>query len=479
MNVAFVNPPMFLNSYKYFPTGLGYLAGALMRERIPFSFYDFQMNRLKIKDFLQQVNKNAVPDLFAITGFLTSFQSVQKICEVIKNNFPKSKIVVGGKIAVVNPEILFKYLQTDFIIHGEGEVALIQLIKAMRNQFDYEKVQGLSYKSINGDILVNGEADLINNISDYSIPYEKFDMRSYVNSCNIQSPNTPSINLISSRGCPFSCTFCNNSKGKKSSMRYYETDTIFNSLDYLISNFGLKHVTFNDDIFGVNKKQRNDICLKIKERKLSFSISTRLDYLDEESINLLSDSGCHYLCVGIESPSMKVSKIIDKKLDIEKFQKNIDLLKKSKIVVNYGFMFGYLGETKETINETRDFVLKNKILYSAFFANAFPQTKLYDMVKDKIGDEEIYLRKLFRVDLSRDYLINMTDIPTWKLFHLRDSLVIDSVLNTINFHFPIILLKPLGILYLFLMRKIGLNLGIIKRLFEYININIIKPMAKK
>jgi len=477
--IALINPRMFLKSYRFYPLSLGYLAAALEKDQIPHSFYDLHIEWSKTSSVINQIKKDGIPGMFAVTGLLTSFKSVKEICESLKYNFPESQIVLGGRITVMDPEFIFKHIPTDFIIQGEGEIGLIQLINEINNNANYNSVQGLSYKDENGNVYSNGEADPVKNISDYNIPYGRFDMGKYIKLCNIQSPNVPSINMLSSRGCPFSCTFCNNSKGKKS-VRFYDIKNLSYSLDYLIDKFCLKHVTFNDDIFTVNKRHMAEVCDTLKERNLTFSISTRLDFLDEESIQLLDESGCHYLCVGIESPSHTVAKIIDKKLDLKKHQRNIDILKKSRIVVNYGFMIGYLGETEKTIRETRDFVLKNKIIYSAFFTNAFPRTKLYDMIKDKIPNEEDYLKRLFTVDLSSDYLINMTDIPTKRLFRLRDELIVDSILNTIDIKIPLplSLLRRLALLYLSFMRNYGLKVGFIKRAFEFINMSIVKPLTK-
>lgn len=480
IRVALVNPRMFLKAYRFFPLALGYLAAALENEKIPYTFYDLHIGWEKNSEFIKRIKEDEVPDLFAITGLLTSFQNVRDIIDTIKEKFPSSLVVLGGKITVMGPKFLFSHTRTDFMIQGEGEIALGELVKEMENKHNYETVQGLSYRDELGNVISHGEAKPVRDLSGYSIPYEKFDMGTYIEQCNIQSPDVPSLNILSSRGCPFTCTFCNNS-GTKSPVRFYDINVLEDSLDYLISNFQLQHVTFNDDIFTVNKGHMKEICRCLKERNLSFSISTRLDFLDEESIENLDESGCSYLCIGIESPSPTVAKVIDKELDLKKYQKNIDALKRSRIVVNFGFIFGYLGETEESIKETREFVLKNRIIYSAFFANAFPKTRLYDLIREKIPDEEEYLKRLFTVDLSKDYLVNMTDIPSDRLYLLRDQLVADSVINAINIKIPLpkYLLRTAALIYLVFMRKYGLRFSFFKRIFEFLNMIVIKPLTKK
>lgn len=466
MKIAIVNPRMFLKAYKFFPLSLGYIAAALEREKIPFTFYDLHIHWLSPEKLIRQLKQAPSCDLFLLTGLLTSFQNVQELAKVLKKAYPSSKIALGGRITVMEPAFIMEEIPVDYVVRGEGEKAVIDLVQCVSKNTLPEHVPGISYKLPDGSVVDGGFTEPVKEINNYHIPWHRFDMDRYVKLCNIQSPNVPSINLLSSRGCPFSCTFCNNSKGQKPPMRYYDIFDIERTLDHLKEAYGLRHVTFNDDIFTVNRFRMEEMCRVLKERNLSFSISTRLDFLDQESIALLDDSGCHYLCVGIESPSPTVAKIIDKRLNLEKYQSNIDALKKSRIVVNYGFIFGYLGETEQTIQETREFVLKNRILYSAFFANAFPQTKLYDMIRHRIPDEKEYLRKLFTVDLSKDYLVNLTDIPREKLYRLRDTLVVDSMLHAMGDGLPCKrILRPLGLLYLAFMRKYGLNTAFFKILF--------------
>ncbi len=470
---------MYARAYRFFPLGIGFVASALEKNSIDYSFYDLHRDWMKPSTLVKKVKEEGAPDLFALTALLTSLPNSIEICKALKRHFPETKIVLGGKLAILDPEFIFRNVATDYIIRGEGEIAIIELIEMLQGKRSIDKVQGLAYKDETGNIRFNGEAALVENISDYYFPYRSIDMSRYVSRNTVQSPNLPSINMISSRGCPFACTFCNFSKGQYNCMRYYDIDVLSDIWDYLITNYGLEHITFNDDIFTVNKKRVKEVCGRLKEKNLAFSCSTRLDCLGEEMISILEDSDCRYLCIGIESPAPAVAKIIDKRIEFEKYQRNIDLLKKSRMTVNFGFMFGYCGETEETIRETREFVLKNNLIYSAFFATAFPQTKLYDMVRDRIPDEDKYLKKLATVDLSANYLINMTDIPKRKLYSLRDHLVADSVLNVMNIRIPGVtfLVRKLFVLYLIFMRRIGLKTAIFKRIFEFINIVIVKPMA--
>ncbi|SDT85583.1 B12-binding domain-containing radical SAM protein [Desulfobacula phenolica] len=480
MKIALIHPKMYIRSYYFFPLGLGFIASALQSRSMNFAFYDIHKNWTKTSKFLKIVEKDGPFDIFAITALQSTFLNASDICNKLKDKFPNAIIVLGGKITVNSTSFLFENFNIDYAIRGEGEVAFLELLEALEGKREKASVKGLLYRDDNGLIHSNGESDFIENINDFMIPFEKFDMSKYVVKNTVQSPNLPSLNMVSSRGCPFACTFCNFSKSRYKRMRYYDLELLGKQWDYLIENFGLKHITFNDDIFTVNKKRTKEICSVLKEKRLSFSCSTRLDALNEEIINVLEKSGCKYLCIGIESPSPTVAKIIDKRLDLDRYQKNIDLLKNTSITVNFGFMIGYYGETEETIEETREFVIKNGLIYSSFFATAFPDTKLYDLVRNKIPDEEIYLKQLSQVDLSSDYLINMTDMPLKKVYSLHDYLVADSVINAIRIDLPFKrIVRKLFVFYLVFMRKYGIKNSMFKRIFEFINIVIVKPLVGK
>lgn len=359
MKVCLIHPRMYVRAYNFFPLSIGHLVSALEKSKIPYSFYDLHRDWLDTDALIRKIKaEKEQPDFFAITSLMTHYKNATEVCRVLKFNFPEKKIVIGGRIAVIEPAFLFEHLGVDYIIRGDGEVALIEFIEFLEGNRNPDGVQGLVYHE-GGRIKFNGEAIPIENISDYPIPFESFNMAKYVSKGAIQSPNLLSINMLSSRGCPFACAFCNNSKTLFKRMRYYDLKLLNEAWDYLIDNFGLEHITFNDDIFTVNKGRTKDVCALLKKKGLAFSCSTRLDCLDKELIECLDNSGCKYLCIGIESPSPTVAKVIDKRLDLTKAEqnlKNIQLLKKSKMIVNFGFMIGHLGETEKTIEETRDFV---------------------------------------------------------------------------------------------------------------------------
>ena len=195
---------MNLSAYKFFPLGNGFLAAALEKHGIDYSWYDLHQNWLSDNAFANLIEKNGPYSVVAISGLLTSFKSVMRLCICLKSRFPETKIVIGGRIAAVGPEFLLEQMPVDYIVKGEGEEALISLLLNLSKNTMDEKIKGLWYRGKGGEVISGGTTDYIKNISDYIIPYKHFDLESYIRDCNIQSPNVPSINMLSSRGCPFS-----------------------------------------------------------------------------------------------------------------------------------------------------------------------------------------------------------------------------------------------------------------------------------
>lgn len=112
---------------------------------------------------------------------------------------------------------------------------------------------------------------------------------------------TPSISIFSSRGCPGKCTYCNSAMIKK--LRFRSAEKVVEEIEYLIANYGIKEMAFYDDTFCANRKRVRDFCRLLIDRKidLTWSCFSRIDYADEQTLELMKKSGCHIICYGVES----------------------------------------------------------------------------------------------------------------------------------------------------------------------------------
>lgn len=512
MRVALINPRMFKHVYHFFPIGLGCMAGALKKHGIEFGWYDQRLENWSTPELIKELKEGPRFDCFGITGLISSFQYVKEICHALKVAFPDTPIVVGGKQSSINPEILLGQTGADYIIHGDGEEPLVMLLEMLCGErlrpveregarpstiakgvglavleepqlatMAPSTIPGLIYRDESGEVQQNGMAQL-KTIDEYHLPLRDLPMERYVSRDGIQSNGLKSINLISTRGCPFECSFCNFSDGISGKpMREYNADHMEEDLAYLKESFGLQHVFYNDDIFALNTKRLTAMGEIHRRLGIKYTISMRLDLISEEKIRILEETGCKVVLVGVESASPTILKYIDKDLDLDVYQKNIDALQSSKLTVSFNFIAGYIGETEQTMDETYQFCLKNRILFTPFFATAYPGTKLFDMVKERVGidDEADYMIQLSKTDLQNDYVINMSDMSEKDLRKCRDKMIVGSALNCLTRNrFLHLLLGPAFSLYWGVIKANNNRIAWLRKLTDLFNWTVVKPLFK-
>jgi hypothetical protein len=185
------------------------------------------------------------------------------------------------------------------------------------------------------------------------------------------------------------------------------------------------------------------------------------------------------MLVGVESASPRILEIIDKRLNYERFQRNVVLCQESALVVSFNFICGYYGETEETLRETYDFLRKHRILYTSFFATPYPGTKLYEMVRDRIGDEAAFIERLSDADLQTDYVLNISALPEKRLRRIRDRMVVGSALHcfTTNRFLQVLLWPPFK-LYWELIKLNNSRLWWLRRATDLLNWTVVKPVFR-
>lgn len=212
--------------------------------------------------------------------------------------------------------------------------------------------------------------------------------------------------LLTSRGCPFNCKFCSsnirNSQGKF--FRAMSAGRIYRELDYMINKLKINAVSFEDDIFTMNRKRVVDLCNKIIQKKLKFSwvVSTRADCLDEELIKLMKRAGCDGMAIGVESGSNRILKSMGKGEKAEEIKNKLLLLRKIGIAVTANVIVGYPGETELDFRKTMRLLKESKVvLVHAHYLTLYPDTLLYSEYKEKIKKNKYNHRIYGELNLSK------------------------------------------------------------------------------
>ena len=343
------------------PIGLGYIASVLRENNYDVIILDSQKESLNIKKLLLKI-KEINPDVLGI-GILTSnYSNAKKITKHIKEHTPKIKIVVGGPHPSALPAATLKETMADFLIRGEGEYPFLELINFLKNgEGKLSCIENLCYKE-NAKLVVKPNTIQVKDLDE--IPFPSWDLippKEYpMNPHQFFFKKYPIAPIITSRGCPFACTFCAASflAGRKLRMR--SPKNVVDEIELLVNKYGVKEVHFEDDNFALVKKHAQAICQEIINREIEIvwqcPNGIRIDTIDEDLIHIMKKSGCYRLAFGIESASQEILDRTHKNLNLKRVSNIIKMVKAGGIEVQGFFILGLPGETQETIMKTTKFI---------------------------------------------------------------------------------------------------------------------------
>jgi len=219
------------------------------------------------------------------------------------------------------------------------------------------------------------------------------------------------IDFISSRGCPFSCTFCYQPWGRY--FRAHSVGFIIDTLKYLKKNYGIDFVSFQDDEFMAKKNRVYEFCEQLRKHipDLLWSCTGRVNLVNEDIVKTMKSAGCVSISYGFESGSPRMLKSMNKIATIEKMEKAIKINRKYGMMLPVSFIIGMPGEDEESCRETVAFCVKNEIpLKSIMFATPYPGTELFDLAVStgRISKDMVH-EFVLKLEDARDFVINLTD----------------------------------------------------------------------
>ncbi|MGR3317532.1 MAG: B12-binding domain-containing radical SAM protein [Candidatus Anammoxibacter sp.] len=298
------------------------------------------------------------PDYVGITATTISVHTAGTLAELIKQNSPDIKILIGGVHLSAEPE---KTMETftgfDIGVVGEGDITIVELLNALDKSTDISNIEGLIYRTNDG-IIQTAPRPLLRNLD--SLPMPAWDLlpdlpKSYRPSLQCIR-RLPSTIVMTTRGCFGKCTFCSRAIfGNK--IRAYSTDYVIDTLKHLCNKYGMRDFQIEDDSFLSFHSRVIDICRRIRDEKLNISWNclARVDRINAELLDEIKKAGCWQIQFGIESGSQEILDSIKKKITLKQVEDALVLTKKAGIRTKGFFIIGHLLETKETIQKTIEF----------------------------------------------------------------------------------------------------------------------------
>ena len=432
MKILLINVPIRLDaSPSCIPYGLAAVASVLRDHGHEVEIYDVNALRPTKPEILDTL-KIMHWDVVGISGLITTFEFQIWLIPHLKAMNPHAQVVSGGGLATSNSDLLFGCAPVDIAAIGEGENTMLELCRAIEHDEDIESISGIAFRK--GDRIDHTAPR--KNISELdSIPFPAWDllpMETYLenpiwgntakNSSEFQPdvPVTRSMNIIASRGCPFSCNYCYHLFGR-SDYRFRSPQNVVDEIETLVDRYTVDFIGFVDDNMMASEKRMFEFCNLMEKKRfpLTWGCHGRVASAKRDVLNRMGEVGCVWIGYGIESGSQGILDAMNKKSTVKQAKQAILDTRAAGIFPNTTFIFGYPGESLKTIQATVDFKREMNIKCNSFFATPYPGTPLYEQIRSRIGKEEMFIRSLGD---ATSFTVNLTELDNETLFRLKRAM---------------------------------------------------------
>jgi radical SAM superfamily enzyme YgiQ (UPF0313 family) len=373
--------PCDTSDYMPFPMFMAYAAAVLERARKQVVVVDACAERINDEETLSRIAQTA-PDLVVLETATPTIDIDLAFASKIKHNHPNTLIAFCGPHALmIEPEFLAQNEPVNFILRGEYEMILCDLVEELEQGGDCADIKGVVYRISDGKVHDNGPRPLLRDIDSLPWPARHlFPMQLY-NDRPGRIP-APSLQMWASRGCPYQCVFCVWPQVMYGGSRYRARNPVdvIDELEYCLKKWPFKSFYFDDDTFNVGKERIIRLSREIKSRDIGqpWSVMARADLVDREVLKEMKDAGLVSLKYGMESGVQELIDASGKNLQIEQVEKAVEISKELGIEVHLTFTFGLPGETKETISRTIQKAIELDPFSVQFsIATPFPGTAYY------------------------------------------------------------------------------------------------------
>mgnify|MGYP001556191710 CR=1 FL=1 len=436
LKIILCNPPFyrFINfPIVYQNLGLGYLAANLINngyknvkiyqfdapdtiERVQEDFqkYDpewgteFYENFINPEHKIWQGIKKALieesPDILGITTMSPQAEGARILSKIMKEINPETKIIQGGIHASLYYKEVLEKSPVDVCALTEFDLAVAPLVDLLIKDKDLSDFPGIAFRDKNGEIKTGPPRTPIHDLDE--IPYPVRELNTIGN-----NPTIPAVMpMVSSRGCPYNCTFCARLSMSGRKVRFRSAKNVVDEMEILYHKYGARVFIFEDDTFTINKKRLREIFRLIRERKLdiSWECQTKVNVVEDELIKEMKANGCTTISIGAESGNQDILNYLNKKQTVEQIKTASKIIQDNGIILRPFFMIGYPVETEQSLEDTFT-LIKELDSYTAHVYPIIPMpgSRIYQDVKNqgKISEERWFFYFFWNVNIyQRDFL---------------------------------------------------------------------------
>jgi len=418
VKTVLVNPPIDPKSEgtyeKWAPhLGLGYLAASLLHAGLKCEVIDAKFEGINLTEVHERI-KVCKPDIVGITMVTEDFRSASHVAQLVKEVDSNILVVVGGPHPTAVPtRTLEENKNYDIAVEGEGEFSLCEIVGIIESG-DLSKlreVKGITYRSESG-IVRNEPLPLIKDIN--SVPFPAWEL--FKTNENTLYP------IITARGCPFQCIFCQPLYGK--TVRFRSVENLLAEVDHLVSNFGCQKISFQDDTFTLDRKRISEFLDRFIERgyndRIKWICETRVNTVDLDLLKKIKKAGCISTGFGVESGNEEILKIIKKSITKDQAKNAVKWAKEAGLFTRTFFILGHPYETEETAKETIDFAKElNPDMTTFSIMTPIPSTEVERMAEKGIGGLRLLSKDYSDYSLQLSKAMELEQLPISQLKRLQ------------------------------------------------------------
>lgn len=394
-----------------FPLGMAYVSASLKQARKNVFCLNLNVSFGEIEEEVKNAISRYDIDVIATGGLSPNFKQIRTIISCAKKMKPEIITMAGGGLVTATPEVIMRGIpELDIGMIAEGEITIKELAETFEHSGDLKSVRGIIYRESDGTLVRTSAREDIEDLDALPFPdYEGF-----------QFDGTNVLSICTSRSCPYNCTFCFHTCGKK--YRCRSMDSIFQEIDWLVQKYDIKHLDILDELFSIDIVRMTAFCKRIREYGIGWSCQMRVDRISTEMLYMMKQSGCRSISFGIESADNRILKSMEKNITIEEVEKAIGMSREAGICPFGNLLLGDKNDDVESFQKCLDWYQSHPDIRLGFNkVLVLPGSKLYQYAVQNgyIKDEVKYLEEEnFAINITK-----MSDLQYKECVEIMDEVV--------------------------------------------------------